>query len=82
MAMAAIKALDVPLAQRMLATAEDLGAGDKVSKWTRNRITELAKAGIDWASGARNKQARNNTATVIAVSPVRPPAETPAPLSM
>ena len=42
----------------------------------------VAKAGILWANGAKNKQAKNSTATVTAVNPVFPPSLIPAPLSM
>ena len=34
------------------------------------------------ASGEKNSASRKNSATNTAVSPVRPPAETPAALSM
>jgi hypothetical protein len=49
---------------------------------TKISADAVAKEGIDLASGARNKQNKNNTATVIAVNPVLPPADTPAPLSI
>ena len=42
----------------------------------------VANAGMAPASGAKNRAARNSTATVTATSPVRPPAFTPAALSM
>ena len=42
----------------------------------------VAKAGILCANGAKNRQAKNSTATVTAVSPVFPPSLIPAPLSI
>ena len=42
----------------------------------------VAKAGMLCASGAKNKHAANNIATVTAISPVLPPSLIPAPLSI
>ena len=48
---------------------------------TNSRAAPVAKVGMLWASGAINRQTRNSAAAVSAVSPVRPPASTPAALS-
>ena len=42
----------------------------------------VAAAGIAPTSGATNSAARNSTPVTIAVTPLRPPAATPAALSM
>ena len=42
----------------------------------------VANFGMLCANGAKNKQAKNSTATVTAVRPVLPPSLIPAPLSI
>jgi hypothetical protein len=49
---------------------------------TNSSAGAVAKAGIAVAIGANSRVNRNSTATVTAVSPVRPPAWMPAALSM
>jgi hypothetical protein len=49
---------------------------------TNSSAAPVANAGMLWASGAMNRHRRNRVAVVSAVSPVRPPASTPAALSI
>ena len=53
-----------------------------IKQATKINAGAVAKAGMDVASGAKNKAARNKIPVVTAVRPVRPPALMPAMLSM
>jgi len=49
---------------------------------TRTRVQPVAHGGMDAKMGAKNREMKKQTPVVMAVRPVRPPSEIPAPDSI
>ena len=47
---------------------------ENIRKPTMTRAGAVAKEGMAMKKGEKNRESRNSTATVMAVSPVRPPS--------